>query len=89
MAEERRIVGDDENDVIISDEVVQFLRELRDQDITDIKEALELVHTIKVASHFFKWLMVSIFGAFFIISSFATSTHTAWNFIVAIFTNVH
>jgi len=71
--------------IYVSEDVVEFLKGLREQDVVDLKEIVELVHTIKVASHIVKWFIVSVLGTMVIISTFGTSVHTVWSFILTFF----
>jgi len=89
MTDDMKILVDNGEDFYVSTEVASFLRELREQDVVEIKEAMEMMKSVKVASKLFKWIMIGIFGAFFTVTTFNTHLIDIGKFLATLFGGAH
>ena len=70
----------------LSRETIEFLRNLRIDDINELKDGIELLKSIRTVSHVFKWFIFGVFGIVFTITSFMSSSHEGFKFLASWFT---
>lgn len=51
-------------------EVIEFLKDLRPEEIAEFKDAIVLSRKVKAISSFFKWLVITGFGIIIALSAF-------------------
>ena len=57
----------------LPEHVKQFLRELRPEEIHELKEGIEMLRNISTVSKFLKWLIISIVAIFVTVVSLGES----------------
>lgn len=76
MARQFKIIGDDGEEIVVSEPVVNFLIGLNDDGVKRLKDTVEFVQTVKTLSKVARWAVVGFLA-------FGTATLAFWNALKA------